>query len=58
MAIERITFAEQDIPALVRIVRRGLEGEPDGSLKESLSRQVQDLETYWERPYHEDRSGA
>ena len=48
MGRESITFSEEDIPHVVKVIRKGLANEvvPD-RLRESLAGRCNDLEDYW-----------
>lgn len=47
MAFETISFPEDMIPDVVRVIRRGLVGEKDLDLITQLEKQCDELEMYW-----------
>lgn len=49
MGRESISFPEERIPDIVRVIRRGLMGEENQEVVEQLTQQCDDLEEYWEK---------
>ena len=47
MATESITFPEDEIPAIIRIIKKGLIGEKNKDLRVQLIMQCDELEEYW-----------
>jgi hypothetical protein len=51
---ESISFPEDKIPGMVKVIRKGLKGERDKELREDLEEQLVELEDYWKRMQEED----
>jgi hypothetical protein len=49
MAKESISFPEDRIPDVVRVIRKGLKGERDRELRDGLKSQCDELMDYHER---------
>lgn len=54
MATESIVFPEDQIPGVIRIIRKGLKGERNKELREQLHLQCDELEEYYSNTLQDD----